>query len=261
MDERLGRQIGFLQEVDRLKGVLRRSYVLAGERRENAAEHCWHVALAAVVLAEHAAEPVDVGRVVTMLLVHDLVEIDAGDTFVYDRAAQNDKRERERAAADRVFGLLPDDLGSGLRALWEEFEARLSPRPASPPPSTASCPCTITSGATENPGRSMAFASDRCSRSTATWPRAPQRCGHTPRRQSSKLPAMAYWPRSEPENQPWLGCARAEMPVMVRARSGEHPERAATAPRQRGAAAGSCGPLPARDRLAAVGPDRGPARS
>ncbi|HPW55207.1 MAG: HD domain-containing protein [Thermoanaerobaculaceae bacterium] len=127
MDERLGRQIGFLQEVDRLKGVLRRSYVLAGERRENAAEHCWHVALAAVVLAEHAAEPVDVGRVVTMLLVHDLVEIDAGDTFVYDRAAQNDKRERERAAADRVFGLLPDDLGSGLRALWEEFEARLSP--------------------------------------------------------------------------------------------------------------------------------------
>lgn len=127
MDERLGRQIGFLQEVDRLKGVLRRSYVLAGERRENSAEHCWHVALAAVLLSEHAAEPVDVGRVVMMLLVHDLVEIDAGDTFVYDRAGQADKAERERAAAGRVFGLLPEDQAGELRAIWEEFEARRTP--------------------------------------------------------------------------------------------------------------------------------------
>ncbi len=127
MDERLERQIGFLREIDRLKGVVRRSYVLAGERRENSAEHCWHVALAAVLLAEHAAQPVDVGRVVAMLLVHDLVEIDAGDTFVYYRVGAADKAERERAAARRIFGLLPPDQGGELQALWEEFEARRTP--------------------------------------------------------------------------------------------------------------------------------------
>ena len=127
MDERLGQQIGFLQEVDRLKGVLRRSYVLAGERRENSAEHCWHVALAATLLAEHAAEPVDVGRVVTMLLVHDLVEIDAGDTFIYGGAGSADQPAREAAAAERIFGLLPGDQAAELLALWREFEAAQTP--------------------------------------------------------------------------------------------------------------------------------------
>jgi putative hydrolase of HD superfamily len=126
-NERLGHQIAFLRDVDRLKGVVRRSYALAGERRENSAEHSWHVALAALVLAEHAAEPVDVARVVGMLLIHDLVEIDAGDTFVYDPAAQADKAAREHAAATRLFGTLPADQGSGLAALWEEFEARQTP--------------------------------------------------------------------------------------------------------------------------------------
>ena len=125
--QRLEHQVAFLREVDRLKGVLRRSYVLAGERRENSAEHCWHVALAAILLAEHAAEPVDVARVVQMLLLHDLVEIDAGDTFIYDPAGQADKSARERAAAARLFGTLPADQGDELAALWEEFEARQTP--------------------------------------------------------------------------------------------------------------------------------------
>lgn len=123
----LDAQIGFLREVDRLKGVIRRSYVLGGERRENSAEHCWHVALAAILLAEHAAEPVRVARVVEMLLVHDLVEIDAGDTFVYDPAAGQDKAERERIAAERIFDLLPAALASRLKALWQEFEQRETP--------------------------------------------------------------------------------------------------------------------------------------
>ena len=122
-DERLQRQLRFILEIDKLKGVLRRSYLVGADRRENSAEHSWHVAVMAVVLAEHAGAPVDVGRVVTMLLVHDIVEVDAGDTYVYDPAAGADKAERERRAAERLFGLLPPDQGGELRALWEEFEA------------------------------------------------------------------------------------------------------------------------------------------
>jgi len=120
---RVADQLRFLLEVDALKGVLRRTYVADGSRLENSAEHSWHAALFALVLAEHAAEPVDAGRVLAMLLVHDLVEVDAGDTFVYDGAARATQPAREQAAADRIFGLLPDGQGGSLRALWEEFEA------------------------------------------------------------------------------------------------------------------------------------------
>ena len=126
-DERLERQIGFILEIDRLKGVLRQSYLVGADRRENSAEHSWHLAMMAVVLAEHANEPVDVAKVVGMLLVHDLVEVDAGDTYVYDAGAVAGQAERERRAADRVFGLLPGDQGSELRGLWEEFEAAATP--------------------------------------------------------------------------------------------------------------------------------------
>ena len=122
-DGRVADQLRFLLEVDALKGVLRQSYVLDGSRRENSAEHSWHAALFALVLAEHAAEPVDPSRVIAMLVVHDLVEVDAGDTYVYDDAAQATRAARERVAANRVFGLLPADQGPRLRALWEEFEA------------------------------------------------------------------------------------------------------------------------------------------
>ncbi|HEX2165352.1 MAG TPA: HD domain-containing protein [Thermoanaerobaculia bacterium] len=125
--DRLARQLALLVEVDRLKGVLRRTLLVDRSRRENSAEHSWHIALAAVLLAEHAAERVDVARVVNMLLVHDLVEIDAGDTYVYDAEATLDKAAREERAAERLFGLLPSDQAAEVRALWDEFERRDTP--------------------------------------------------------------------------------------------------------------------------------------
>ena len=125
--DRLARQLEFVLEVDRLKSVLRRTLLTDRSRHENSAEHSWHIALMAVVLAEHAAEEVDVARVVRMLLVHDVVEIDAGDTYVYDAVAAADKSEREERAAERLFGLLPADQAAEVRALWDEFEGRATP--------------------------------------------------------------------------------------------------------------------------------------
>lgn len=123
-NERLTRQLDFIIEADRLKGVMRRSPLVDGSRPENTAEHSWHVALAALLLSGYANEPVDVARVVGMLLVHDIVEIDAGDTYAYDVSGNRDKVERELRAAARLFGLLPDDQAAEFRALWEEFEDR-----------------------------------------------------------------------------------------------------------------------------------------
>ena len=125
--QRIQQQLAFLIEIDRLKGVLRQTLLCDASRRENSAEHSWHLAIMATVLAEHAQPAVEMEKVLGMLLVHDLVEIDAGDTFAYDTAANTDRAERERRAADRIFGLLPEDQRSELRALWEEFEAGDSP--------------------------------------------------------------------------------------------------------------------------------------
>jgi len=122
MNARLARQIDFLLELDKLKTVLRRSYLVHADRRENSAEHSWHVAMLATVLCEHADEPVDVAHVVELMLVHDIVEIDAGDAMVYDAAARADKAARERQAAARIFGLLPEEQGQRLHALWVEYE-------------------------------------------------------------------------------------------------------------------------------------------
>jgi putative hydrolases of HD superfamily len=122
MPDSLARQLAFLVEIDRLKGVLRQTKLVDESRHENSAEHSWHLAMAAVVLAEHAPAGADVARVVRMVLVHDLVEIDAGDAFAFDAAANVGKAERERTAAARLFGLLPAAQGEELRALWEEFE-------------------------------------------------------------------------------------------------------------------------------------------
>ena len=119
---RLADQIAFLLEVDRLKGVERRGYVADGSRLENTAEHSWTLALMAMLLAEHATEPVDVATVVRMVVIHDIVEVDAGDTYVYDEAGTADKEACEQAAADRLYRLLPPDQGTELRALWDEFE-------------------------------------------------------------------------------------------------------------------------------------------
>ena len=127
MSDRLKRQIDFVLELDQLKAVLRRSYLLNQERRENSAEHSWHVAMLANVLVEYADEPVDVDRVILMLLLHDIVEIDAGDTMVYDTAARAGRAKREAAAAKRIFGLLPDDQAESLGGLWREFEECESP--------------------------------------------------------------------------------------------------------------------------------------
>jgi len=119
----LERRIRFALEVDRLKSVMRRTRLVDGSRHENSAEHSWHLAILAMLLADTAGADVDQGRVLRMLLVHDIIEVDAGDTFAFDTAGYLDKEDRERAAADRLFGLLPDEQRDELRALWEEFEA------------------------------------------------------------------------------------------------------------------------------------------
>jgi putative hydrolases of HD superfamily len=116
---RLERQLAFVIEIDKLKQVLRQTRLMDGTRRENDAEHCWHLAMMALVLSEHAAPDVDLARVLKMLLIHDIVEIDAGDTFIYATDdATSRQAEREAQAADRLFGLLPPDQAAELRSLW-----------------------------------------------------------------------------------------------------------------------------------------------
>jgi putative hydrolases of HD superfamily len=123
-DDRLRRQLDFLIEIDRLKNIMRRSPLVDGSRVENSAEHSWHLAVMALVLAEYADSSINVNHVVKMALVHDIVEIDAGDTYAYDVNGNHDKRERELCAAERLFGLLPVEQKTELRALWDEFEER-----------------------------------------------------------------------------------------------------------------------------------------
>lgn len=125
--ERLSAQLAFLAEADKLKTILRASPLAAADRRENDAEHSWHLALMVALLAEYADEPIDVGHTVTLVVMHDLVEIYAGDSPVYDAASRVDQREREEEAADRLFPMLPEDQARELRALWEEFEAGETP--------------------------------------------------------------------------------------------------------------------------------------
>jgi putative hydrolase of HD superfamily len=125
--DRLTRQLAFLVEADKLKSILRRTPLVDASRLENSAEHSWHLALTAVLMREHVPFAFDLTRVLEMLTVHDLVEIDAGDTFAYDAEGQITKAAREQAAADRIFGLLPADQTTHLRTLWEEFEAQASP--------------------------------------------------------------------------------------------------------------------------------------
>ena len=127
MDERLRRQLDFLLELDKAKSVYRRSYVTAEDRNENDAEHMWHLAMCVLVLAEHASEPIDTLHALKLVLVHDIVEIDAGDVYVYDDAAAATKEALETAAADRIYAILPDDQRDELRSLWEEFEAKETP--------------------------------------------------------------------------------------------------------------------------------------
>lgn len=121
---RMQQQLALVLELDQLKNVLRRTRIKSADgRAENSAEHSWHVAMMALLMEEHANQPVDIARVLKMLLMHDMVEIDAGDTFVYDSVASAQQAEKEWAAAERLFGMLPKEQGEELFTLWREFEA------------------------------------------------------------------------------------------------------------------------------------------
>lgn len=144
MSHRLEAQFAFLNEVDRLKSVLRATTLVDGSRPENSGEHSWHLALYALILADHAGAGVDINRVIRMLLIHDLVEIDVGDVPIHSvngtAHASAETQAAEARAADRIFGLLPNDLRDDLRNLWQEFEAAQTPMPVSPSRSTACSP-------------------------------------------------------------------------------------------------------------------------
>lgn len=120
--DRLEKQMSFIIEVDKLKAIFRQSLLADGSRHENDAEHSWHMALMAVVLSEYAPQDTDILRSVKMILIHDLVEIYAGDTYLYDIKGNEDKEARETAAADKIFSLLPDKQADEIKALWYEFE-------------------------------------------------------------------------------------------------------------------------------------------
>lgn len=120
--KKLAQQMVFIAEVDKMKNIIRRTLLTDGSRRENDAEHSWHLALMAIVLEEYAAEPVNLGRVLAMVTVHDLIEIYAGDTFAFDTSANQDKAAREQVAAEKLFALLDEKQGRELRQLWEEFD-------------------------------------------------------------------------------------------------------------------------------------------
>ena len=126
--DRLGQQISFMVEVDKLKEVFRQTKLINSGRQENDAEHSWHLCLTVILLAEHANSPdLNVLYVLKMVILHDLVEIDAGDTFAYDEAGMVDQHERESVAADRIFGILPADQAAQFRGIWDEFEAQETP--------------------------------------------------------------------------------------------------------------------------------------
>lgn len=125
--KRLEKQLAFILEVDKVKNIVRQTYLSDGKRKENDAEHSWHLALMAVLLKEYANEEVDLEVVIPMVLIHDLVEIDAGDTYAFDEEGKITQSQREQAAADRIFGMLPKDQEQRFRALWEEFEAYETP--------------------------------------------------------------------------------------------------------------------------------------
>lgn len=120
--ERLEKQLSFLIELDKQKEIIRQTYLASGSRKETDAEHAWHLAVMCLLLSEYANEPIDVAKTMMMVLTHDLVEIDAGDTYAYDEIGNQSKKERETKAADRIYGLLPEDQEQYLRSLWDEFE-------------------------------------------------------------------------------------------------------------------------------------------
>jgi len=124
--DKLLKQIDFIKEIDKIKYIQRRTKLFNSDRNENDAEHSWHLALMAIVLAEYSNEPIDILKVVKMVLVHDIVEIDAGDIFIYDTQKNHSNTNEERIAAKRIFGILPEEQANELIAIWEEFEAGIT---------------------------------------------------------------------------------------------------------------------------------------
>ncbi len=124
---RLEQQINFIMEVDKLKNIVRQNYLADGSRKEDDADHSWHLALMCAILSEHSNQKIDMVKTMIMVLIHDLVEIDAGDTYAYDAEFNLSKQERELAAAERIFNLLPEDQAEEMRSLWDEFEANETP--------------------------------------------------------------------------------------------------------------------------------------
>lgn len=127
MDERLKKQLDFILEIDKEKNILRQTHLSDHGRRENDAEHAWHMAIMAYLLKEYSNEPIDVAKVMIMCLIHDVVEIDAGDTYAYDAEGLKAQKAREEAAKERIYSLLPDDQKQDLQALFDEFEERKTP--------------------------------------------------------------------------------------------------------------------------------------
>ncbi len=126
-NERIRKQFEFLQEIDKEKTIFRQTYIADASRKENDAEHSWHLAMMVLIMSEYANEEIDVLHTMSMVLIHDLIEIDAGDTYAYDSAGNTTKRERELKAADRLFNMLPADQAEKIRALWDEFEEGVTP--------------------------------------------------------------------------------------------------------------------------------------
>lgn len=126
-EERFQKQLAFIKEIDKEKQIFRQSYVSDATRKENDAEHAWHMAIMAFLLSEYSNEEIDVLKTIRMILIHDVVEIDAGDTYAYDEVGKQSQREREEKAASRLFGMLPTDQAEDMLALWEEFEAGETP--------------------------------------------------------------------------------------------------------------------------------------
>ena len=128
---RLNQQFAFIREIDKEKFIGRQTYLTDAKRKENDAEHAWHMAIMTLLLSEYANQKIDVLKTISMLLIHDLVEIDAGDTYAYDEEGKKTQAEREQKAADRIYGMLPEDQGKKLYDLWLEFEAQETPEATS----------------------------------------------------------------------------------------------------------------------------------
>ena len=127
MQDRMDKQFDFIREIDKEKQIVRQTYIADGTRKENDAEHAWHMAVMTLLLGEYANEKIDILRTISMILIHDVVEIDAGDTYAYDSEGKKTQRDREVKAAERIFGMLPEEQGIKMRELWEEFEEASTP--------------------------------------------------------------------------------------------------------------------------------------